>query len=649
MNDYETLYLIKPAFKAMSGRGSHTQVYSLDKKILGQILAEKAAEVGGTKDRCETAQRFGERVAERFLVKVGNIYEYVVKLSGGGETVIRRQLMSEAFGPVGYNLAPGRDKVLTDSRDAARQIPYLGFGRAEEQFAPDILGEIRRVIFGDPRRKESHKGLFLVEEVDGERRFFNVVGFLSEDPYFQGRVRNLNDLFSFQRYLREHPLDAGLRARLAEFFEAPMTVGVRDVLRFLEGSRHPDLGWETAEKVVAKCFEDHGKETFLPPEINYYTTSIHLSPEDVKVMRNANLDAAKAFVRWLVGRAPLTWTARMSDQELERLAYAILEAHHDYPVFEVEPYSGVFSVATARLLGRVLLNGVIHLTGLEVPERRNGLTESVSAHYSEIRRFLERLEPEDQANFISIVNDLLGEFALRGGIPESDGRLHVFRRVDKTFYSFQERAEYAVLSRGSLENLLTLEELLSHHGTQVIERYPDIPAKLLVFFVLAYRYFLDTGHVPDLRPDDAGRDLFVRGIWGYKTRNVLIAVGHDREGRPIVCVRFVDNKDQFKQYRRVEDRAQPLGLARYGLRLVHSIVQPAMERSIGIFADMASTRLGFAAGRNRDFIGRLSRWLSHLLHESVDAGVVYMQAWAHDLIDDTLSGAERVARKLLSK
>lgn len=645
-SDYDLLSVMKGAMRSLSStRGSHTQVFEFEGARLGDLLADLAGDLGADRGGRERARRLGVRLAGRFLLKVGNIYEYVVKLSGGRESLIHRHLMSEAFGPAGYNLAPGRDKVHLDAREAAREIPYFAFGAPEVQFTPDVLDEVRATLLGRARAPRRSPPPFLIEESREGRTVLDVYRILDEDPYFQGRIRGQGDLVRFQRYLREHPVDAAMRERLAEFFDAPLTVGVRDVLRFLEGSRHPEIGWEVADRVIRQCFDAFGTETFLPPEVNYYTVSIHQPPDQVATRADANERAARAFASWFVSRAPLTWTARRSDGDLLELALAVLEAHHDYPIFDVEPYTGIASTSGLRLAGRVAFGALVHATGLDMPERRNPIRPTIASRFPVISAFVGALPELDRDAFYDLVNALLVEAMVRGGIPDLDGNLHPFTRIDRTFYSFQERAEYPVARAGRIEEVVTLEDLLEPPGRPLLDRHPDLPAKLVVFFVLVYRYFLDTGHVPDLRPDDAGRDLFLRGIWGYKTRNVLVATGQDRAGRPIASIRFVDNKDQFKQYRRAEDRSHPMGLAKYGARLIHPLIQPAMERSIGMFTGMAASRQDAPPLHRRDLPARWSRSIAHVLHSGVDGAVTHVRAFLHDLIDDTTDGIEAFLRR----
>jgi hypothetical protein len=634
----DLIRLLRCAFKPLSQvRGSHTTPYRIDEDIAVEAVKEYASSIGAPQERVESATR---RLAQRFIVKEGNIREYVVKLKGGKESIIPRHYMSETFGPVGYNLAPHVEKVVRDCAEACRPIPYLGYGSKEQQFAPDCLVEILRALQGKDAPKRPDTALFLVIE-DGQTTYLTVADFLKEDPYLTKRLPDIRSLFDFQRHIRAFPVDASLRERLMGFFEAPITVGFRDVLRWFEGSRHPDIRFAKAEEIIRMCFQKQGHESFLPPEINYYTVSSHYDDKSLKAISEANEKAIRAFAFWFMARAPLSWTAKKGDDEILALSRAILEAHHDYPLYNVEPYSGVLSTATAKLALRVLVYGSAFLLGANLPERRVPITENSASRVKVVAKFLEGLSGHDREQFLDLVNSMLLEATMRGGVPTRDGGLARFTRLDKTFYSFQEKAQYPITKEGDLVEVLTLEDLIEgRFGT--IDSHPDVLEKLVVLFVLVYRYFLDTGHVPDLRPDDAGQDLFIKGIWGYKTRNVIISTGFDKNKKALSAVRFVDNKDQFKQYSPILDMDRPLGVAKYGLRLVHPLVEPAMQRSIGLFTSFVAHRQGISCEPYPSLGQKASRIVNHCLKEAIDGAIVHLQAAVHDLIDDATRGVEHV-------
>lgn len=646
LSDYDLLHAMQSALRPLSAvAGSHTRVCAFDSMKLGEVLADLAGDRGADKEGRAAARRCGRRIGRRFLVKVGNIQDYVVKLSGGRESVFRRSLMSEVFGPVGYDFAPSSHKVHVDTREAVREIPYFSYGSPADQFAPDVLAEARALIEGRPDPASAEDAVFLVEEKQGARLPNKIWDILSEDPYFKENVQGFEDLARFQQFLRHNPLDTNIRDHLSAFFDAPLTVGLRDTLRWTEGARHPDMGWSQAEDVIRRCFMDYGTENFLPPEINYYSRSIGRTPNEVATRVQGNRKASEAFGRWLVERMPLAWTMARTDEELAGIGAAILHLHFDYPVYDVEPYTGIVSTSGLRTTLRVLAGLVVHLTGTDVPERRNPLTDGLIEEARPIMGFLEGLGGDDRVEFLEIVNEMLWEVAVRGGVPLLDGGVAPYRRVERTFYSFQERAQHPVESVGFVEEVLTLEELQDSPGNDILQRHPDLARKLVVFFTLVYRYFLDTSHVPDLRPDDAGKDLLLKGIWGYKTGNLILVTGRTRSGRPVNAIRFVDNKDQFKQYKREEDRANPLGLAKYALRLVHPLIQPAMQRSIGLYTGQVAEMEGMDTQVKRDVPTRVSRAVNQVLRDGVDGAVTHTTAFLHDLIDDTTDGIARYLDK----
>ena len=637
LDSFSIVSLMKPAFIPLprEAGGSHSKIYFIDEQKLGAILAEAA--VPGAREK---ARELGIRIGSRFIVKVGNIHDYIVKLKDGRESVIRRQHPSEAFGPGGYNLAPTVGKVLTDVREAARQIPFMSFGSRRQQLAPDVLGDIARCISGRPEG-DSADGTFLVQDTPDGIRKMSIRQLLTEDPFFRSRIGSFEELRRYQEFLRVNPIDSATETILGDFFNSPITVGFRDTLRFLEGSRHPSLGWDRARAVILESFEKYGRETFLPPEFNYYTSSMEYSPECVLDMNRENSRAAASFAELLKERAPADTFAGMGEKEIEAVASAILEIHFDYPEFEVDPVSGVFSTATARLVARSAFWATIQAADVVLPDRRNAITDEIARRSSALAFFLDRMDEVEREDFLSLVNRILWEVAIHGGVPDNQGRIWPWKRVNRTFFSFQELAQYQMKSRGTLEETVTLEDLYRPSGRKILQAHPELPGKLLVFFVLAYRYYTETGHIPDLRPDDAGIDLFVRGTYGYSTRNVLVALGRDRDGRPDSDVRFIDNRDQFKQYRRWEDRDRPLGFVKYGLRMLSPVARPGLERAIGMYAEAAAG----GPSRKTGLVDDAPQRMREVLRRGVEAVATNSRVLFEDAIDDTAKGLKKMAAR----
>lgn len=644
MNSFEILNIMKPALRPLpkESGGSHSKIFFIDADHLGEILAGQA----GPKN-ADKARELGRQIGERFLLKIGNIHDYVIKLKNGNESVIRRALPSEAFGPGGYNIAPTLEKVHTDVREAVRQIPFIGYGDRRGQLAPDILGDIARCLVGE-KPGNSADGTFLVEDtLDGIKRI-SIREILKSDPFFKATVNSIIEMQRFQEYLRFSPIDASTEQRLSDFFNAPITVGIRDIIRYLEGSRHPSLGWESARKVIDKSFTDYGHESFICPEFNYYTDSLEYSPEHLDELKAGNITASKHFARILAERVFVELrhggpSDDMSDSQVEALADAILCIHYDYPVFEIDPQTAVISTATARLIFRSSVCTAAHLLDIKTPDRRNPLSESSAKRASVVSEFVKNLPRDEHELFFFKVNSLLWEFAARGGVPDENLTPHPYRRINKTFYCFQELAPYPLKMRGTLEKTVTLEDIYGPEGKSILAAHPELAPKLLVFFIMTYRYYTETGHIPDLRPDDAGIDLFIKGIYGYSTRNVLVALGRDSNGNPDSDVRFVDSRDQFKQYRRWEDRDKPLGIVKYGMRLLSPLARPGLERAIGIYTSEAAGKTNKPVPRMAEDI---SIKLREVLRRSVDAATNGSRVFLEDALDDTSKEVEKVIKRM---
>jgi len=635
METFDILDMMKPAFRGLArgASGSHSKVFFIDPEHLGGIVADASP----GKDR-ERGRELGAAIGNRFLVKIGNIHDYVVKFSAERESYIPRQYLCEAFGPGGYNLSPTPEKVRVDVQEAARQIPFMGYGPIAEQLAPDILGDIARHLNGHPRIDSADGTFFDMQSAQVSTRY-SLLQILNEDPFFKTRIDSFDDLVRFQHNLRANPVDAACEKDLGDFFNAPMTVGIRDTIRFLDGSRHPTLGWDKARKVIEGAFLTHGHETYLPPEFNYYNASLEYPAEYLREVETANSVASGYFARAMLEALGPGAFIGLTDEQIGDIAAAVLAVHFDYPEYEIDPHTGVISTATARLAGRLALWTAVHLTGIPIPDRRNPVTELTVRKVSSLVDFVEGLDRFEREAFMTGVNRLLWKVAMLGGIQGPDDKIFPYTRINRTFFNFQELAQYPLKRTGGLESTITLEDLNGPGGRAILNAHPELAPKLLVFFVLTHRYHAETGYIPDLRPDDVGGDLFIKGVYGYSTRNVMIALGHDDAGRPASAVRFIDNRDQFKQYRRWEDRDRPLGFVKYGMRLLSPVAKPGLERAIGMYVERT------AGIENRDGIStaaEVSGRIRETLRKGVDMSTNGVRVFLEDAIDDTSKGIERI-------
>ncbi len=616
--------------------GAHATVCMMDADKLFENLMSLAR---GRQTDQRAVRRLASYIADTKVMKVGHVRDFIMKLSLGDRPVhVKRTVMSEVFGPVGFNILPSLDKAMVDVRDAARLIPFLGFGDENTLFAPDVTAQVADALGFQGDIASAPTGAMLVVDRMERRRAITAYDFFMADPYLPVEIKDFSMLQEFQRFLRKNPISTQMAQKLADFFDAPITVGVRDVLRFLNGSRHPHIPWEVARNIIMDAFERHGTTNFLPPEINYYTYWVHLDPDDVKRRLHANHAAAEAFSRMLLKRLPLEWTMPFTDEQLTRLSLELLDAHFSYPVYDVEPYAGVLSVTTLKTALRFAFFLPVHLLNIDLPARRNPANERTLKDASMAQRFLEGLDEAQREDFLVTANQLLWETDVRGGVWDGH-RILPFQPIETTFYSIQDKAQ-ALKDPGDvvLEDT-TLEDMVAGKTADYLEKYPDLPEKLLVFFTLIYRYFLDTDFVPDLRPDKAGMDLFVKGIWGYKSKNLVIT-GKQNGSEKRTGVLFIDNKDQFKQFQRTMDRNLPIGLAKYALRLIGPLIEPAMQRSIGIFTAHAAqdrykhSRLGSIKSAAAFGV----RYIAHVTRSTVDATLQTTQAVVEDLIEDTRDG-----------
>ena len=629
--------------------GAHADVLKINPEALHHELVLLT---GG--DPSDTASaRFEEaasRIADRFIVKRGKIEDFSMQIIGPGENTLPRHRISHAFGPAGYSILPTVEKALIYAGDAGREIPYFAVGGEGRIFAPDILTQLGKVVRNKriPRRFLEPEGdLFLsfIDGAGGDSIDLSLYSVLSEDPYFKASASNFEELSDFQRFVRSNPLTRSMEDRLAAFFHAPITVGVRDTVRWALGSRHPDIGWEKARETLLTCFANHGDENFLPTEVTYYAPDYSLSDEQLARLFDTNARVVSLFAADMADALKDKGFLGLEREQILRLARQVLDFHHDYPLYEVEPYQGLVSVTTLRLAARVVANLALIYAGLDLPERKNKNIEWLARRPGDLLVLAARMDPDDQQRFCGAAEQALSRYITRGGMSDEHGNVWTYHRLPRTFYSFQERAEYPTMAKGRVEDTFTLEDLQKPPYKGLLRSLPELAEKLTVFFTLVYRYYQDTGFVPDLRPKHAGRDIFVLGIWGHVSENLLITLWRDQSGELHADLSFVDNKDHFKEYRRVEDRQVPVGIARHALRLTGPVVEPAMLRSVGIFTDMVENNLSGGSRRPVSLFDKYATKgldIAHeVIHQGIEHGFDNTKVTVEDFVDDFFAGLKR--------
>ncbi len=629
-------------FLAESTGGAHTEVRRID----GDALASSLSGLANTPEARARVEALAHEIADRFLLKRGKIREFHMQLVGDHENAVPRSTVSYAFGPVGYTLHPSLEKTRIDVADAVRQLPYWGAGNRDDQLAPDLLDVIRRAIRGEDRTLAPGRAdPFLIDLTNG-RASEPIYSIAERDPYFRQPCPGWRDLQKIQQAIRKTPLSREMEGRLRKFFDAPITVGWRDVLRYAKGSRHPDLGWTAARDEILAAFERWGEECFLLPEITYYAPDLDMSDADLDMRRRHNEEIVESMARVLSRKLPRSVRHRLSEPELQELTWDLLEFHHDYPVYRIEPYQGLLSFSAARMFARAGVSLSCAAGGIRIPERRNSDLSLLLERPLLAGQILSDLKPREARKLLAAFEGTLVQYQRRGA-PGVPGR---FERISRTFYTFQERADYHASTLGEVEKVFSMEELWAPENVDLLDEIPELAEKLLVFFVLAYRYHVDTGFFPDMRPRNAGRDIFIYGIWGYLTDNILVIIHEKPGGGRSAEVRFVDNRDQFKEYRRQEDRDSPVGMAKTALRLTSHVAEPSMRRSIGIFANHLRRRRTGAIEAPKSFTEKVQSkgldMLQAVAHDVVEQVFESSRAVVDDVVDDLFEGVRQTGKKL---
>ncbi len=645
---------VRPISEKSRG-GSHTQVLLLVPDRLERVLARWIDEQGrDSKKEQARIEAFSRRLAERYLLKVGNIELFTMRLGGSREAVLPRAEISEVFGPIGYNLHPSFDKAVQDSLEACREIPYFAFGEPAEQFAPFLPDVIRQFVEGrlDALPEGDESGLFLVYDVDA-RRELTVYEILGEDPYFEKDLPNFEVLRSYQEHVRAQPLDKRTTERLRDFFNAPVTVGVRDTLRWLLGSRHTRLTWSQARLIIEDCFDKHGHENYLLPETTVYAPAHTMSRKKLEETRRKNQEAVAAFAWDLRKRLPLSLSRALGTDLMGQIAEQILRYHHDYPAFVIEPFSGWISLGMLTFLERLAYYAVSHAARMRYPRRPNVNVAAALYRRGLLSEIDARLGIDDRKRFIGILQQALAAYMLKGGVADREGRLRRYEQVTTTFFTFQERADW-IRPGEKLLHVVSLEGLAKPEYRYLLREFPELAEKLVVFFTMVLRFFLDTDFVPDLRPDEAGVNIFILGIWGNITENVIILITESEEdGETHIRIRFVDNKDHFKAYRREVDKDHPLGLAKHGLRLTGPVVEPAMKRAVAEFVDLVyENRNGTLPRPKRTFPEAAERAVevsAEMVRQGVEETNETIRTMVTDTLDDTTKVISRLVRNVLRK
>ena len=638
---YASVYSLTPGRES----GSHTEIFAMDPERLATVLVNFVHDsegAGAAAHRAGAIHAWCETFAGRFLFKVGRTSNFTMRLGGAQPVEIPRAVVSEVFGGIGYSLFPTWRKTVSDSTEAAREVPYFFMGEPRDLFLFPVDDAVRRLLAGlEPLPiTGDDASLFLIRETHvGHERisFYEVLG---RDPYATQQIPDRRALVARLAHLRNEPFSDAVVTHLREFFDAPITVGVRDTLRWLNGARHPDMNWDQARALIESCFERHRDENFLLPEQNFYIPAPATSPQEIiELMRGNKIVVNAAATRFRRG-CSARLKRLMTVADMEEVLADVLAWHHGYPLYRLEESVGVVNPSTLKVGLKFVEQLSLFLAHVDMPVRRNAqLLQYLEASGSKERLCRNLLESDYRELVLRLAQFLLF-YDLRRGIRTPRGLLE-YRNVLTTFCTFQERADWLTPGCTKLAQF-SLESLAKAEYSGYLRRYPELAEKLVVFFVQVLRFFLDTDFIPDLRPDEAGINIFILGIWGYITENMIITLYRDPQGQERFRLKFVDNKDHFKQYKREVDLDRPMGLAKHGLRIVQPVVLPAMLRSVGNFVQIVhENRNGY--GRKEISLPGLVDYGMAVAQEVILKGIDYSADSLQALISDGLDDAGKLA------
>lgn len=642
---YQAVYSLTPGWES----GSHTLIFAIDPQRLSTVLTKIVHNRAGNESTAPNTEihAWCRDFCSRFLFKVGRTDNFTMRLGSARPVEIPRAMVSEVFGRIGYSLFPSWSKTLSDSLEAAREIPYFFYGNPHDLCVFPVDEVIRKLLSGQlaPLITGDARGVFLVADTPMRSERRSLYDFLASDPYAKNPIKNEMDLVQTIHHLRQEPLSQEVVRHLQEFFDAPITVGVRDTLRWLNGARHPNLDWKEAREIIETCFERHRHEDFLLPEINYYIPDPSLSPETVRKIQSHNLEVIQAAANHLRRFASARLRRLLTTDDMETLMGLVLAWHHGYPQYQLEETVGVFNLATVKVGLKFVEQLALLLADVRMPVRRNTDLQTFLRTPIVQERFRDELLQSDWKELQNLIAQFLLFYDLRKGVLTTRG-FREYRFIPTTFVTFQERADFLPPGAEKIVQF-SLEQLAKAEYSLYLRKYPELAEKLVVFFVMVLRFFLDTDFVPDLRPDEAGIHIFILGIWGYITENLIIMLYRDTDGTERFRIKFVDNKDHFKQYKREVDKDHPLGLAKHGLRIVRPVVLPAMLRAVGNFVQIVHENRMGVRQRDIQLFGLVEYGLAvaqEVILKGIDYSADSLQTIITDGLDDASKFVDRIVR-----
>ncbi|HOX45594.1 MAG TPA: hypothetical protein PK668_18490 [Myxococcota bacterium] len=618
---------------------------AFDPERLTARLLELAREAGVRTTR-RLVQRFAADFAGRVRLRVSRTDPVPVRWMHG-EVKVPRWFLAELLGVVGTELLPTRRQARQAAFDAAREVAYFGAGGIGEQILPHPVALVRAALAGEEALRLEP---VLLEEESPPRRW-TVYDLLRLDEDFHRQADGEAELGRFQTRLREDPLDGTTVGKLRAFFDKRATVGLRDTARWALGSRHPWFGWKRAREQIAACFERHGDASFLSPRVSLYLPDLELEAQELAAMQADCQRAAELFAARVAEQLPPELATALGQDRLVRLALAALDCHHDNPDFDLEVPELPSGQTTLSFLGHALGVLVRSARGQEQAPRRNTNLRGHLSAMGVTQAVLGDLAEAEQEVVLAAMQGVLHDYTSRTGLQDATGRPQIYRRPPHILYTFYATPEAQPRDGEELLDSFSLAELQEPQHAQHLRQQPEVFERLVVFFTLVLRHYLDTAHAPDLMPERLGRDFVLLGLWGTGTPNVRVHLFRHRKSGKVRSEVVYQGRSQVQALRPHRDRRHEAAFARLLVNQLGPLVEPSMLRAIGAYL-MASEQ--HREGTHFQKVGALAfaRQSLEVFREAARTGIqgalVDTATTAEMLVDNAvdyaLKGLDRAAR-----
>ncbi len=196
-------------------------------------------------------QPISESLIDLFSERLGLVIlrDDALKLNiHGFERAFERQAIAEGMGAAGVQFFPTRQSASRSAFESAREAAYFGSGPFESQFFECPIAQIMAAI--DPSCQLPERGIILRDMRDGFALDESIFDVLKKDIYFDADITDEASLLAFEQNLRDNPITPEMLDKCEPFFNRRATIGVRDTIRWMMGSRHPWFDWKHAKELI---------------------------------------------------------------------------------------------------------------------------------------------------------------------------------------------------------------------------------------------------------------------------------------------------------------------------------------------------------------------------------------------------------------